>query len=167
MSGPATNTGGEPSPTRRFNLGDAMIVVGVFAVAMWLSGKWKFDGWWNRAQFCRLIIGQLAGWWHEYNWSKRELSVILLRTATDQLREDLWIMLMCLTPVVILFRLKQPRPSSIELLQQPGFVAPCAALVACVLVRNLDYFRPLSSVTIGVAVGVIWTPLLVGRYWKA
>ena len=54
-----------PPAGRRFNLGDASSdsIVGTIAMAMSLSGRPKFDGWRNRAQFCREIIGQLEGRW--------------------------------------------------------------------------------------------------------
>jgi hypothetical protein len=130
-------TGQDPTP-RRFNLGDAVVVI--FGLALSLE-RLNSTGWFDRAAvdlaWCGETISQLAGWsaWKTPFATRRELMVQIASRLIDlvlvQLVCGVVVGLMVAQP---LLRLRQPRPPRHQLIRQSGFVASVVSMWAVLLV---------------------------------
>jgi hypothetical protein len=149
--------------TRRFNVGDALILIA--ALCLGLSG--------NRDRILTLITR--AHWWQqelesyqsdltsvppldqkELDFSLRSLVV----QASDEGQAWFTSVLVGLTPAQILLRLRRPRPDWRRLFGQPGFMASLAAAAGYVIERGWD-----DSARLGFAPFPFWTSLLVLAVW--
>jgi hypothetical protein len=125
-----------PAP-RRFNVGDSLILIAASAltVSVLRSGEW-FERFPGRVTFWAEAVSELVGAldWSFYGMSRREAA----RMVVAQVVDELFIELLCpillgLTLVQPLMRLRSPRPPFRELVRQSGFVACLAVIVGTLL----------------------------------
>lgn len=160
------------SASRRFSLGDGMILIGV--LALWLA-------------FCRVPLAMIVDairqipfsslntWsdWRGYLFGKNEFAVSFLRFANLCLLN----LLMFLIPGMLLMRLRRPRPPWSDLRRQPGFLA-CALLSLFLAMLFLEML-PLSFLgppprrlfmtvpwLVSASVPIAWVVLALRGSWK-
>jgi len=174
---PDTHTG---TPSRRFRLLDAMILVAATAIGCWMI-EWAGDG-----------IGTMADWttiydlWVFVRQSPRENWHAYL-AGTLGLAYLAAPFVLTWTLALIPIRLLGPRPRSRRMMRQPGTMAAfatCATLfflgleyVLVAMVFGLDsaaasgcdplLMLPFLFPLVALAIMVSWMTLLVGRRWRA
>jgi hypothetical protein len=162
----------DPVP-RRFNVGDGLILVGSFALSMSLlrSGDW-FERIPGRINFWANVVSGLTGasQWQFYQMSRAEAVRMVVAQAVDEvLVELLGSILLGLTLVQPLMRLRSPRPRIRELIRQSGFVVCFAVIVGALAFVD---FWTLANVAgspglIPGAVLLLLWPLVGLPPWKA
>jgi hypothetical protein len=133
----------DPAP-RRFNVGDGLILITAFAltVSVLRSGEW-FERFPDRVSFWAEAVSELVDSSHSsfYGLSRREAA----RMVVAQVVDELFIELLCsvllgLTLVQPLMRLRSPRPLFRELVRQSGFVVCLAVIVGTLVFVDLRSF---------------------------
>jgi hypothetical protein len=126
----------DPAP-RRFNVGDGLILIASFALTMSVlrSGEW-FERLPARVSFwAEAFSGVVAtSPWNFHAMSRRETARMVVAQVVDELFVELLCsVLLGLTLVQPLMRLRSPRPRIRELVRQSGFVV-CLAVIAGTLI---------------------------------
>jgi len=131
MPGPATNAVAEFPPRRRFNLGDCLLLICALSITLVPLRSTSFTEFTARARFWWNAIAQLMNlspW--SIGMTRDQLARLVVSQVIDLiLVQALSWVLLGLTLVVPLIRLRRPRPPLRSLLRQPGFVA-------CITVLN-------------------------------
>jgi hypothetical protein len=157
----------ESSPgCRRFNLGDGMILIAALAPGM-------FGGPIAAQQLVRHLRGlarsrpmTVDGFWAMLAALGRHDAALILR--------DVWslsiLFVLCLTWAQLVFRVRRPRPSWEQILQQPGTLGCLATTASVLLMLVLPYLRRQSPhvwlLVIGWAAPVGWAALALVRRWR-
>ena len=154
------------SRARRFNVGDSLILIAASAltVSVLRSGEW-FERFPGRVSFWAVAVSELVGApdWSFYGMSRREAARMVIAQVVDELFIELLCpVLLGLTLVQPLMRLRSPRPPFRELVRQSGFVACLAVIVGTLLLVDLQRFttRGDSLVLVQAAVLLLLWPTL-------
>lgn len=162
--------------SRRFTIGDGMILVALAACVLTLFTQ----------SIAPIRIGNYVREWPgvvSYLYSGGPRPATFRNSSMEAIRHYLWMtpvttlvetglpLFVLLTPAFLLFRLRKPRPSWRSLLRQPGMVGCLAAVLAVLIEIDLMWFAveiptpmPLN---IGLAVVTAWTVLGVFRLWRS
>ena len=168
-SSPPADAAGPTS--RRFTLGDAVVLIAVFAVYCAERtphvGLSRIPSYLSQAPtvFRYLYLGgpsARSGYSSTY-------PRFLWETPITIYMEVVMPLIALGTPAVFLLRLRTPRPPWRSLLRQPGFVACLSVLVAFWIGVDLTWLGVLlpESLSVGVAVAVAWVVLFASRRWQS
>ena len=161
-----------PAP-RRFNVGDGLILIAASALttSVLRSGEW-FERFPGRVSFWAEAFSSLVGTspWSLHAMSRRETA----RLVVAQVLDELFVELLCsvllgLTLVQPLMRLRSPRPLFRELVRQSGFVVCLAAIVGTLVFVDLGSLAIVgdSLVFVPAAVLLLLWPVLGLPPWHA
>jgi hypothetical protein len=141
---------------RRFNIGDAMIIVVALATGLALArvALYQMGGWIS-------MIRQLGSpgwptWWNMF-WTAVQI---------------LFCFIVALIPALIVVCLRRPRPPLRRVALQPGFVALCVLVLVGMIDVDAIYLDLVSwpplvhAVLPGAAVLASWLVLVVFRCWQ-
>jgi hypothetical protein len=148
---------------RRFNVGDALILVA--ALGLGLS---------SIRDRIRTVVPRAHAWSQDYHRYENDLAIVppIDAAELDFARKSLFVqisdegrawflsVLTGLTPAQILLRLRRPRPAWRSLVHQLGFIACLAAVAGYLLDRGWDH-----AVRLGFAPFPFWTSLSVLAAW--
>jgi hypothetical protein len=154
---------------RRFNLGDAMIMVAALAVGLVLAqvpiGQLSYYAQeWSRALRSFPSWSELA-----FSFINRTEAVKTLLVRTFMFVEPLACLFSALTLVVLVVRLRRPRPELRELLRQPGFIACLAVVVFSLVAADLWFLWSIDLpvwLLAGAATVLAWVVLALPP-WRA
>jgi hypothetical protein len=172
-------------PVRRFNLGDAMILVAAAAMALVLATE-SMVQLPNRLRVWTLAFTSLtglSGW--AFPTVNRSGLAWFLAVQTLMVLEPLSAVFAALTLAVPVLRIRRPRPALRDLLRQPGFIACLAIIAFCLVTVDLWFLTAYEvpfSVYVVAALFLGWVVLgvppwkrerswidrlgrLVGAYW--
>jgi len=162
----------DPAP-RRFNVGDGLILITAFALTMSVlrSGEW-FERLPGRVSFWAEAVSELvdASPWSFYGMSRREAARMVVAQVVDELLiELLCSVLLGLTLVQPLMRLRSPRPMFRELVRQSGFVVCLAVIVGTIIFIDLGSLAIIddSLVLVQAAVLLLLWPILGLPPWHS
>jgi hypothetical protein len=158
---------------RRFNVGDGLILIPAFALTMSVlrSGEW-FERFPGRVIFWAEAFSGFVGTspWSFYGMSRREAA----RMVVAQVVDELFIELLCsvllgLTLVQPLMRLRSPRPPFPEVVRQSGFVVCLSVIVGSIIVIDLGSLAIIndSLVLVPAAVLFLLWPVLGLPPWRS
>lgn len=179
------NEATKPDPaSRRFNLGDALILMGTLALSLerFREGGW-FRSFPQRSLSCWQALSELVDWlpWNTNPvYSRQHVRIVWtqhLIALTDYMTEELLIRTLC--PLLLglmvaqpLIRLRRPRPPLAQLIRQSGFFTCLICIVmvgGLVLILGNWWFSAVGlsvSLTRGILLILIW-PLLGLPPWSA
>ena len=162
----------DPAP-RRFDVGDGLILITASAltVSVLRSGEW-FERFPGRVSFWAEAVSGLVGasHWSFYGMSRREVARMVVAQVVDELLiELLCSVLLGLTLVQPLMRLRSPRPLFRELVRQSGFVVCLAVIVGTLIFVDLRRFTTSgdSLVLVQAAVLLLLWPILGLPPWHS
>jgi hypothetical protein len=162
----------DPAP-RRFNVGDGLILITALALSISLlrSGEW-FERLPGRVSFWTQAVSELVGVssWSFYGMSRRQVERLVIAQVVDELLiEFLCPVLMGLTLVQPLMRLRSPRPQFRDLVRQSGFIVCLGVIVGSLLFVDLWTFAVIddSLVLVEVAVLLLLGPVLGLPPWHS
>jgi hypothetical protein len=170
--------------SRRFNLGDALILTGALALSL---ERFRESGWFRsfpqRSVSCWRALTELVDWlpWNiDPVYSRQHVTIVWtqhLIALTEYMTEELVVGTLC--PLLLglmvaqpLMRLRRPRPPLAQLIRQSGFVTCLICIVmvgGLVLILGNWWFSGVSlslSLTRGILLILIW-PLLGLPPWSA
>ena len=162
----------DPVP-RRFNVGDGLILITALALSVSLlrSGEW-FERLPGRVSFWTQAVSELVGvsGWSFYGMSRRQVERLVVAQVVDELLiEFLCPVLMGLTLVQPLMRLRSPRPEFRDLVRQSGFIVCFGVIVGSLLFVDLWTFAVIddSLVLVEFAVLLLLGPVLGLPPWQS
>jgi hypothetical protein len=164
----------DPAP-RRFNVGDGLILIAAFAVTISLL---RSEGWFDR------FPGRVRIWANTFSgvlgtspwdfsslwmWMSRGPARMAVATVIDELLQLLCSVLVGLTLVQPLMRLRSPRPLSRDLVRQSGFVVCLAVILGTFIFVDLWWFKIIgdSLIFVQAAVLLLLWPVLGLPPWNA
>jgi hypothetical protein len=168
----------EETRGRKFGVFDSMILIG--GIALWLTyGEHKlailiqqftclchtiaaYYGFVPAASYGppQYLMRAMANYWSSVLWYGVQVSVLLI---------------LIVTPVFLLMRVRRPRPPLRALLRQPGTVAGLAVSFGLIWVTGWLHFLffgrindgTVTAIAVGGTVALAWTCLALGRRWEA
>ncbi len=154
-----------PAP-RKADLLDAMILVAAFVVGLAMSRRILS----TLAFFIPIVGPSTRAEWSSWMYSISD------RQGTQYLVTQDCVELLCyfavsLTPAILIWRLRHPRPPFRQLAFQPGFVAIATLCVASLICFDLAAFDLVSIsprigvVVLGASVLILWVILLATGRW--
>jgi hypothetical protein len=162
----------DPAP-RRFNVGDGLILIAALALSISLlrSGEW-FERLPGRVSFWIQAVSELVGVsrWSFFGMSRRQVEHLVVAQVVDELLiEFLCRVLIGLTLVQPLMRLRSPRPRFRDLIRQSGFIVCLGVIVGSLLFVDLWTFAVIddSLVLVEVAVLLLLGPVLGLPPWQS
>jgi hypothetical protein len=161
-----------PAP-RRFNVGDGLILIPALALTMSVlrSGEW-FERFPVRVSFWAEAFSGLVGTspWSFGGTSRGEAARMVVAQVVDELLVELLCsVLLGLTLVQPIMRLRSPRPQFREVVQQSGFVVCLAVIVGTLVFVDLGSFAIIgdSWVFVPAAVLLLLWPIFGLPPWNA
>jgi hypothetical protein len=108
----------------------------------------------------QFLMSSMSNYWSSVLWYGVQVSVLLI---------------LIVTPVFLLMRVRRPRPPLRALLRQPGTLAALAVTFGLIWVTgwlHLLFFGRINdgtvtAIAVGGTVALAWTCLALGRWWQA
>jgi hypothetical protein len=165
----------EQTRSRRFGLSDSMVSIGGIALVL-TYGRYEFVSlFWQIVYLCRAI----AAYFGFISWGR---SPFLMKDMANFWSSVLWhgiqvseLLVLIMTPVFLLMRLRRPRPSFRTLLKQPGAVAGIAVALGLIWVTGWLHYLffgrinsgTVNAIAVGGTVALAWACLALSRKWEA
>jgi hypothetical protein len=172
---PTTGTADpEPAACRPFRISDAMILIAGLAIVLAMGGH--LFSWCALyvAQVCRTVVGHHDELWD--NWPRVwRLIQEPVRQIVSYGFQAMGTLVVGMTPIFFILRLRSPRAPWRSLLVQPGMVAALAmvfglfwvtGLVHMLIPGNIDAITG-PWIVVGGTVAAAWVTLALIRKWKA